>query len=92
MLQKCDVCEVEWDSQTQNHRRGTDCVAIIGVRVQGFERLVKSLQEKAAEFIKDHEAVELGGFKHLGEEIGRLRAQILEVEKKLKTLVSEKKS
>lgn len=90
MINRCDICEIEWDSETQNHRRGPDCVSIIGARVQGFERLIKSLQEKAAQFVKDHETVELAGFKHLGEKIGEIRAKVEEVEKRLNKMVEKK--
>lgn len=44
-MNKCDVCGTEWESQTQNHRRGQDCVQVLAAEVAKLKLETKKLDE-----------------------------------------------
>jgi hypothetical protein len=51
-MNKCDICEVEWDPRTQEHRRGLDCAQALRDSLHSTQVLVKKLEVIWKEFFE----------------------------------------
>lgn len=52
-MNKCDICEAEWDPQNQSHRRGQDCASRLKEFIDRHYVVVLKLKEVLQSFLDE---------------------------------------